>query len=394
MNTHKNSVKSNLLALLIGLVLAFVFAEVMLRMVTGNIYSDMDVIVDEVPRGIRLTWPMNNSMDATGLYEAGGMVDFQVTEMRNIYPGYENDGQELILFFGGSTTENSMVREGRRFADLIGKALGYYPMNYGKSGNASIESHINLVHLLERYDFRPKIVFLLHGLNDYGIFLKSRSPDGISDIGTLLDARKGSANQEFIKKRFNAYIRKSYVVAHIYIAMKAFFGDSYLENLAKDARAQRELEPLSEEGFQAYIDSAPFRTFLENRKETYAGFIKAAKDSGARVVLFTQPASYTDSYKSYSGEEVRVFPTTLDGERMNFNQARRLQDLMSNNTREAAREGNALLVDLDARFTRQDVSPLIYDTLHYTEQGSKVIADVTVETILRTGFLEDDAWLN
>jgi hypothetical protein len=394
MNTHKNSVKSNLLALLIGLVLAFVSAEVMLRMVTGNIYSDMNVIVDEIPRGIRLTWPMKNSMDATGLYEGGGKVDFHVTEMRNIYPGYENDGQELALFFGGSTTENSMVREGHRFADLIGKALDYYPMNYGKSGNASIESHINLVHLLEKYDFRPKIVFLLHGLNDYGIFLKSRSPEGISDIDVLLDARKGSANQEFIKKRFNSYIRKSYVIAHLYIAMKAIFGDSYLENLVKDARAQRELEPLTEEGFQSYVDSVSFRTFLENRKKTYAGFIRAAKESGARVVLFTQPASYTDSYKSYSGEEARVFPTTLDGKLMNFDQARRLQDLISNNTREAAREGIALLVDLDAHFTRQDVSPLIYDTLHYTEQGSKVIADLTVETIRRTGFLEDDAWLN
>ena len=76
---------------------------------------------------------------------------------------------------------------------------------------------------------------------------------------------------------------------------------------------------------------------------------------------------------------------------MSFDQARRLQDLISNNTREVARENMALLVDLDAHFTRQDVSPLIYDTLHYTEQGSRVIADLTVETIRRTGFLDESA---
>lgn len=383
----------NMKALLFGLVLALFGAELVLRLATDNIYTHMSDTVDEVTRGIRLNWPMHNRMDATGLYEGAGMVDFRITGERNIYPGYDNNGQELALFFGGSTTENSMVREGDRFADLIGKSMGFYPVNYGNSGNASIESYINLVHVLDEYHPKPAIVFLLHGWNDYGIFLKTGSPDGISDVDTLLEARNGSANQEFVKKRFNSFIRKSYVIAHLYTGMKALFSDSYLENLVHDAQAQNVLEPLTEEGFSRYVESDDFRRFLQNRKKTYMNFIRTARSAGARVVIFTQPASYSDEFTPYDGRETRVFPKTPDAKRMNTSQARRLQDLISENTREAAREGNALLVDLDARFSGQDVSPLIYDTLHYTDAGSKLIADITVDTIRRTGFLEDDAWL-
>lgn len=386
------SVRKSLLVPVVVFILPFIVAEVILRLTTDNYYSHMSVIVDEIPRGIRLTWPMEKTFNAAGLYEDGGETRFRITEKRNIYPGYENAGQNLILFFGGSTTESPMVKEGARYPDLIGKSLGYYPMNYGNSGNASIESSINLEYLLDKYDFRPKIIFLQAGWNDYGIFMKSGSAKAISEIEELIDVRNGSKDTEFVKKRINSYIRKSYVIAHIYMAMKENFKDSYLENLINDARANSLIPAVSDEEFEAFIRSSGFVSFLENRKITYGRFIKTAKEQGAKVVVYTEPTGYVEGYKSYAGPEVRLFPTTLDGKRMSLEQARRVQELISGTTREAAHEGNALLIDLDRLFPRRDTSALIYDAFHYSEEGSRLIAELTVQGIRNSGFLEDDSW--
>jgi hypothetical protein len=393
MNTkNKKNLKNNLLALFIGCILSFICAEVFLRFTTSNIYSEMSVINDEIKHGIRLHWPMRNALSVAGLYENAAKVDFTIDEKRFVYPGYDNFGQDLILFFGGSTTECATVKEGARFSDLIGKSLGLYPMNYGKSANNSLESFINLKYLLKKYEYKPRIVFMLHGVNDFGIFMKSGGlSDAISNVNVLLDVRNGSSNQEFIKQRLNSYIRKSYVIAHLNLVMKAM-GDSYLENLIKDAGAQGD-NMASDDDFKSFVQSPQFQTFLINRKKTYKKFIDTAKEHGSKVVIFTQPVTYTNEYKSYVGVDLRIFPKTLNGKRMNIEQARRFNEIISNNTRESAEEGNALLIDLDWYFSQRDPSPFIYDTLHYTEKGAKLIAEYTVQEIQKANFIKNDSWL-
>jgi lysophospholipase L1-like esterase len=392
MSKKNKNLKGNIIALFIGCILSFISAELLLRFTTNNIYKDMSVINDEITKGVRLHWPMRNSINVEGLYEGSGEVDFTIDEKRYVYPGYENIGQDLALFFGGSTTESVTVREGVRFSDLTGKSLNLYPMNYGKSGNNSLESFLNLKYLFKEFGYKPRIVFMLHGVNDFGIFLKSGGkPDVISNINVLLDTRNGSRNQEFIKQRINSWIRKSYVVAHVYIAMKAM-GDSYLEKLIKDGGSQSD-NMASDDDFKSFVQSPQFQSFLMNRKETYKKFIGAAKENGSKVVIYTQPVTYTEKYKSYVGFDLRIFPITLKGKRMNIAQARRLYDIISKNTREAAEEGNALLIDLDKLFSQMDPSPLIYDTLHYTEKGSKLIAEYTAQEIKKANFLEDNVWL-
>lgn len=393
MNFQKTkTVRKKLLVLFIVFVVPFISAEVVLRLTTKNIYSQMSIIVDEIPRGIRLSWPFEKTFYADGLYENAGAIQFRVDEKRYIYPGYDNTGQEPILFFGSSTTECTMVQEGSRFSDLIGKSLGFYPMNYARSANNVLESYLNFNYVMDKYNHHPKIVFLMHGWTDYGIFLKSGSADSVSDPETLLDARKGSSNLEFTKQRINSFIRKSYVVAHLYLFSKAYFGDSYLENLIKDAANQGRNMATGDE-FDAFMASTEFKAFLGNRKKTIKEFIDAAKATGAKVVLFTEPSTYSEDYQSYVGVDLRIFPRTLQGKRLDVAQSRRLQDVLSDNTREAAKEGNALLIDLDKHFSGTDPSPYIYDSVHYTEKGARQIAEFAVQEIHRVDFLEDDRWL-
>jgi hypothetical protein len=388
----KKSARKILLGFLILFALPFITAELILRFTTKNIYSQMSVIVDEIPRGIRLSWPLEKNFNIAGLYEDAGAVRFRVDEKRYIYPGYDHSGEEPILFFGSSQTECTMVPEGLRFSDLIGKSLGYYPMNFAHSANNVLESYLNFNYVMDKYKLRPKIVFLMQGMTDYGIFLKSGSADSVSDLETLLDVRNGSSNQEFTKKRINSFIRKSYVIAHLYLASKKFFGDSYIEHLIKDATNQSRNMATDDE-FNAFIESTEFRAFLSNREETIKGFIDAAKSRGAKVAILTEPSTYSEDYKSYVGTDLRIFPITLEGKRMDITQSRRLQDMLSDNTREAAREGNALLIDVDSYFSEGDPSPYIYDTSHYTEKGARVIAELAVQEIRNANFLEDNRWL-
>jgi len=390
MNSRKTkSARKPLLVLLIVFILPFVGAEILLRLTTENIYSQMSVIVDEISRGIRLNWPLEKHFDVDGLYENAGAVRFRVHEKRYIYPGYERAGEQPILFFGSSQTECAMVPEGARFSDLIGKSLGYYPMNFAHSANNALESYLNFNYVMDKYDLQPKIVFLMQGMTDYGIFLKSGSADSVSDLETLLDVRNGSSNQDFMKKRVNSFIRKSYVIAHLYLASKKFFGNSYIEHLIKDATGQSRNMATDDE-FNAFTESAEFRAFLDNRKGTIKKFIDAARSMGARVVVLTEPSTYSEDYKSYVGTDLRIFPITLKGKRMDIAQARRLQDMLSNNTREAAREGNALLIDIDRYFSERDPSPYIYDTSHYTDKGARLIAELAVQEIRNAGLLEAD----
>lgn len=393
MSLHKTkTARKPLLALLVVFILPFISAEIILRLTTDNIYSQMSVIVDEIPRGIRLNWPLEKSFDLDGLYEGAGVVRFRVDDKRYIYPGYDNAGEQSILFFGSSQAECTMVPEGARFSDLIGKSLGYYPMNFAHSANNSLESYLNFNYVVDKYNLQPKIVFLMQGMTDYGLFLKSGSADSVSDLETLLDVRDGSSNLEFMKKRVNSFIRKSYVIAHLYLASKEFFGNSYIEHLIKDATSQSRNMATNDE-FNAFTESAEFRAFLDNRKKTITKFIDAARSRGAKVVVFTEPSTYSEDYKSYVGIDLRIFPITLKGKRMDIAQARRLQDMLSENTREAASEGNALLVDIDRYFSERDPSPYIYDTAHYTDKGARLIAELAVQEIRNANFLGDNRWL-
>jgi hypothetical protein len=386
------SVRKRLLPFFILFVLPFLIAEIILRFTTDNIYSQMSVIADEIPRGIRLGWPLDKSFNAAGLYEGAGTIRFRVHEKRYIYPGYEHTDEELILFFGSSQSESTMVPEGVRFSDLIGKSLGYYPMNFSRSANNVLESYLNFNYLMDKYKLHPKIVFVKQGMTDYGVFLKSGSAKSVSDLETLLDARNGSSNLDFTKQRVNSYIRKSYVIAHVYLASKKLFGVSYIEHLIRDATNQSP-NMATEDQFNAFIESTEFRAFLSNRKETLRKFIDTAKGRGARVVVFTEPSTYSEDYKSYVGTDLRIFPVTLKGKRMDIAQSRRLHDMISKSTREAAKESNALLIDIDRYLSGKDPSPYLYDSAHYTEKGARLIAELAIQEIHETNFLEDNRWL-
>lgn len=258
-----------------------------------------------------------------------------------------------IIFFGGSTTEGLFVNENDRFPVVVENNISKIlkkkikVLNSGVSGNNAFHSILLLQSKGLKYD--PKVVVLMHNVNDYSLLSKTGSyfiaPPNRSIIDDGLDARKWLSYKILrnIKNILMPYIYDDLLRNYKYLIFNA---------------------PDDFEGFRNNDLYSP-KEVLHEYENTLRTFIKISKAWNIIPVLMTQAH--------------RIGPNT---ERHEFSESDQIHldiywkyhRLFNDKIRQIAYQENIKLIDLEASIINGK-KQYIYDTVHFNSEGSKIVGN-------------------
>ena len=259
---------------------------------------------------------------------------FKTDENGFIEPSKVHENADLnIFFFGGSTTECEMVDEPYRFPYLVGRILEektgkkINSYNVGKSGNNSIHSINNLINKVA--PLHPNIVVRMETINDLSTLLyeatywnKNRSR---SNLGCF--SKKSSSLRDFD----NEWSESPFL--------------DQISNVAHQERIKKE------------------------HHKILTMFVAISKAVGATPVLMTQANRIIYDNKLQIKDNDPEFNKTY----------RKLYVDFQNIARQVARENNILLIDLEREVPME--TKYLYDTVHFTNEGSKLVAKIVSEKL-------------
>jgi hypothetical protein len=353
-----------LAAAAVSTVLLLAAAEGLLRLSWSNPYRL------EAPGEsyVRLHRPgLRATVSASRLYASGGEVVVATDAERAIRAGVGAVCPSAVAL-GGSTTESALVPEGLRWPDLVPGGA----RNYGVSGNTSVESYWNLLHLtggavpqgIER-------VYLTHAVNDLRAFLGNVGEFSVEswrqppvDLFSVDDPGQ--------RLPLGLTIRDSWLLSLIRFTERELRGrtifDSYLANRA----AQAGLPVLGEAGFRRF-DRQLREELLPQRAVVLERLAAAAAECGLEVAACSQPHAFRADFDSFEAD-LRLYPV-VNGRRMTIEQAAAVMAAINRQSMEIAARFGWLAVDTAACIAGEDPDPLFYDSVHLTPVGSRVFAD-------------------
>jgi len=276
----------------------------------------------------------NQTKFNTPPYDPTKKYIFRTDENGFVEPSKIHENSDLNIFFlGGSTTECEMVEENSRFPYLVGRILEektgkkINSYNGGKSGNNSIHSINNLINKVA--PLNPNIVVRMDNINDLSTLLYE---------ATYWNKNRSRSNLGCFSKK-NSNLRN--------------FDNEWTESPFRDQ--------ISSVAHQEII-KAEYRKILTI-------FVAVTKAIGAKPVLMTQANRLIYDLELQIKKNDPEFNATY----------RKLYVDFQNIARQVAKENNILLIDLE-REVPMEVT-YFYDTVHLTNEGSKLVAKIISEKL-------------
>jgi len=286
----------------------------------------------------------------------------------------ELDNPEIkILFLGGSTTETLFVPEEQRFPSIVertlreklGKDIEVY--NSGVSGNNSM--HSLFIFLSKGIPLKPTYAVLMHNINDFGLLFKSESywvaPISRSLLidSTLLGYTTiEDSTRTAIFNFFKAI--KNFLVPNLYSYLRPrLFANVKMHQDEFTAFRKKNFEDLNLEEYKNQF------------KSSLVSFIELSRAWNIEPILMTQ-ANRIDAKDSL----FQQWFSMNDRNEMTYNEFIELYKLSNQLIRELSKTYSVHLVDLDILIPKNN--EFIYDTVHFNEAGSKLVADHVSKKIL------------
>jgi lysophospholipase L1-like esterase len=347
----------NVLAIFLGLVLALVALEVLLRVfqpveyrVRGNkiiLTPDKKYIFD------------NNKIDKLDkvIYVSRNHLGFRGEALPRDF------AQTLtILTVGGSTTECIQISDGKTWPDILASKLKrrFKPLWLN---NAGIDGHSTFGHLVLMEDYiiplKPKMVVFLIGANDR--YLKDSS---------ALD-----------RKSFKKPAATSWKA---FINTLAWYSEvvNYAVNLTRYSKALRVGVVHTNIDFAKLktidVSDDRLKALLEVHKEQYLipygqrlqKLIDLARRHDIEPVFITQPMIYGPIIDPVSGADLG----RVDIGGINGKTTWEILKLYNGITQQVAAHNGVLLIDLANELPK--TSRYFYDTLHFTNEGCQAVAEI------------------
>ncbi len=273
-----------------------------------------------------------------------------------------------ILFLGGSTTETMYVPEKQRFPSIVERTLreklgkNVDVLNSGVSGNNSM--HSLLILLSKGIPLKPTYAVLMHNYNDFAVLYKTESywiaPSGRSLI-TDHNFHSESVSMSISYRFFKAM--KDFFVPNLY---------SYLGPRLLDIKPRDEFQGFRKKEFQ----DLNLEEYKNQFTSSLVSFIELSRVWNIKPILMTQAnrINLKDAlFQKWFLENVREGITSTE-----FIE---LYQLSNQIIREIAKTHSVPLVDLDSLVPK--TNEFIYDTAHFNEAGSKLVADFVSKEILK-----------
>lgn len=357
----------NFLALLLGVILAFVVTEGVLR-----IYNPFEFRV----KGDKIVLPVNkkyvikkkrsrtisSSKFDTTIVHTKNSLGFRGEEP----PANFSDFLKIITI-GGSTTECTYLSDGKTWTDVLGKKL---KTNFDHLwiNNAGFDGQSTFGHIVLMEDYivklRPQIILFLTGAND-----QNREDLGEQDM-------------EIMRDRFDFYSIKGF--------LKSMANHSEVFSLGLNFyRYWKSVEigvDHNELDFRIYknVDISKYMTdeYLGRKKDALTSEKKYAKpfayrlqklinisrDHGIEPILITQPSFYGNFIDDVTNVDFKF--TEISWE---------ILEIFNNVTRQVGKENNILVIDLAREMPKS--SKYYYDWLHYTNEGAEKVAEIVYNNL-------------
>ena len=351
-----------LVLLLVTSAMTLACAEIFLRLAWTNPY----VVVAPRPGAdfVALQRPHQRFVyDVRGVYEGADYVLFRTGPHGEVV-GPARPGLPVAWFFGGSTTESRYVREGVRWPDLI---EGVSPVNYGQSAKAVPDTYFNLKYLLTIQE-PPADVFVMHAIND----LAKRERFTLREWPALPFNVEPPRPLIFTTSSVAAFARVIGVHLHARV-----FGETRLAAILASGMEESKAPLITPAEFERVVaDEMP--RFYDERAAIIADLVALARRHGVRVTFLTQPDAYLPGYRPVNGRDFRG-SIRLRGQSLTVEQSRRILDLVNAHTKRVAPPLGARVIDVREAMARHDPSELFFDSVHYTERGGRLFAQIVNE---------------
>lgn len=301
-----------------------------------------------------------------------------------IEPSIRHDEPDFeIVFLGGSTTECLYVRPKTRFPYLTGELLQartgkkINAINAGKSGNHAMHSVLNTVaKVLPR---RPRYAIMMQVANDVG-WLSGKGTYWTSDPDVGIVRERDRSIAQWLRDVRDATFPHSYrALKKAVTVLRAKLSRSSGPQ-APAARAPA--TPSAEE--KARQARPPSEQEIERRKQLREYFVPALRSFvrmsdawGVKPVLMTQIVERSGEGTGGAGDFLA--PERLKAGDFDLESFSSIHAYGNALVRHVAETEGAMLIDLvrARKWTGADV----YDGLHFTETGSRHVAEIVADAI-------------
>ena len=360
------AVLKNIAALAFGCVAGLLLLEVVMR-----IYNPFEQRV----RGNRIILPAHRKYVMTNKDIKG--IPSKIIHTKNAlgFRGPEKPADDFrnclsIIAVGGSTTECLYLPDGGDWPAILGDSLKIHFKRFWIN-NAGLDGHSTFGHIILLKDYlvaiRPKVVLFLIGSNE----IENTGNSGF-ESSHIKDKIRFSSIEAFFKS-VSAYSEVGSLILNLYRYVRARARG--LPHQIVDLKAiprmpypEVRLADLLKEHSVKYIP------FFEKRLKA---LLRLSKENGILPVLITQPTlagEGTDPVTQVNLAAIRMAGRSGYAEW-------KLLELYNDVTRRIGKDEGVLVVDLAREMPKN--SSYYYDFLHYTEAGSKKVAEIIQPHLLQ-----------
>ena len=342
------NIHNNILALLFGCILSFIFLESTVRIfdpLPSRVKGNQIILKANLTKRFKLDPPI------PGL---GDVITHKVNSLgfRGDEPPDNISDYYTILTVGGSTTECSLLSEGQTWTDILGRQLKikYRNIWINNAGMDGMSTYGHLI-LLKDYivDLEPDMILFLVGAND-------KAKANFEDETGILFSKDEFWLRTLLKKSelllFLNNVRLSYMARSVNLGHLVRRQYNVIENKDVDDTLQKELNR-----HKAY--------YVETYRHRLEELIARTVENHIKPVLITQPH--------------RGPPKSRND---------RIMELYNNVTREIAIGQNIRLIDLALEL--EDTDENYYDGIHFTVKGAESVASIIYTNLSLDTMLLDD----
>lgn len=351
------ALSKNILAVLLGLTLALMALEILLRVVQPVEYR---------VRGNKIALPRDKSYFFNN--DKIDRLDRVIYFTRNRLgfrgePPPRNFAQTLtILTVGGSTTECFHVSDGKAWPDLLARRFKrkFHPLWLN---NAGIDGHSTFGHLVLMKDYivqlKPTVVLFLVGINDRAL------PDyGPQDKKSL---KKPAANFRLaVLDNLSQYSEVVNYAVNLRRYSKAHRGGLVHANI--DFARLKTLE-MPDDSLNSMVNYHKAQYLIPYARRLQE-LIDVSREHAIEPVFMTQPIIYGEVIDPVSGADLGK----VDIGGVNGKVSWEIMKLYNEVLKQVAAKNQVPLIDLATEMPKS--SRYFYDTAHFTNEGCQIVAQI------------------
>lgn len=347
----------NLLLLFFGCLVALLGAELFLRLYNPlgpRLWGDRIVLPRNQKQVLRNT--VNPRLPPTILYSRNSLG------LRGPEPPASFKTALTVVAVGGSTTESRYQSDGDTWPDRVGQALAPHFRDFWLD-NAGLDGHSTFGHLLllEQYlvPLRPRVIVFLVGINDVGregpksVDAGSRAGDQAAWLTRLARRSALAATLQNLGRSDDARAARLFV-----------FGDLDLRRLPHLTYTGRRPERALSEHRESYVPGY---------RDRLTALLRTCRRARILPVLVTQPALYGPVVDDRTGVNLGTMVVN-EKEKLNGELSWQILELYNDATRQVGGAEGVAVIELARALPKS--SRLFYDFVHYTDEGSRQVADI------------------